>query len=128
MVATDNTILVDTHYVIWQRTKPQELTQAERDLLDNAAIRHVSIASIWGIAILQGLGRVPRDPQLLEVPPGFNLLQVSLPHCRAYTGLPMHHRDPFDRMLVAQAVHENLVLVTRDRPMQTYRQYVTMLP
>lgn len=128
MVAGGNAILVDTHYVIWQRTKPQELTRAERDLLDNAVIRHVSIVSIWEIAMLQGLGRVPPDPQLLEVPPGFDLLQVRLPHCRAYTGLMLHHRDPFDRMLVAQAVHEHLVLVTRDRPMQAYRQYVAMLP
>jgi PIN domain nuclease of toxin-antitoxin system len=128
MVTRGGAILVDTHYVIWQRTKPQSLTADERDILDDAVIRHVSIVSIWEIAILQGLGRVPVDPHLLEVPPGFDLLPVRLPHCRVYAGLPLHHRDPFDRMLVAQARSENLTLVTRDRPMQAYRQSVMILP
>jgi PIN domain nuclease of toxin-antitoxin system len=128
MVTPGGAILVDTHYVIWQRTKPQLLTAGERDIFDNAVARHVSIISIWEIAMLQGLGRVPLDPRLLEVPPGFDLLPVRLPHCRTYAGLPLHHRDPFDRMLVAQAQSENLTLVTRDRPMQGYRQSVTILP
>jgi len=128
MVTAGGAILVDTHYVIWQRTKPLLLTTAERDILDNAVIRHVSIVSIWEIAMLQGLGRLPVDPLLLEVPPGFDLLPVRLPHCRAYAGLPLHHRDPFDRMLVAQARSENLTLVTRDRPMQAYRQSITIVP
>lgn len=128
MVMPSGAILVDTHYVIWQRTKPRSLTTAERDILDNAVIRYVSIVSIWEIAMLQGLGRVPVDPRLLEVPPGFDVLPVRVSHCRAYAGLPLHHRDPFDRMLVAQAQSENLTLVTRDRPMQAYRQSVTILP
>jgi PIN domain nuclease of toxin-antitoxin system len=128
MITPGSAILVDTHYIIWQRTKPGSLTAAERDILDNAVIRQVSIVSIWEIAMLQGLGRVPVDPRLLEVPSGFDLLPVRLPHCQAYAGLALHHRDPFDRMLVAQARSENLTLVTRDRPMQAYRQSVTILP
>jgi len=128
MVTSVDAILIDTHYVLWQRTRPQSLTTVERDILVNAAIRHVSVVSIWEIAMLQGLGRVPLDPHLLEVPPGFDLLPVRLQHCEAYAGLPLHHRDPFDRMLVAQAQSENLTLITRDRPMQVYRQSVTILP
>ena len=128
MVTSVGAILVDTHYVLWQRTRPQSLTAVERDILINAAIRRISIVSIWKIAMLQGLGRVPADPHLLEVPPGFDLLPVRLSHCEAYGRLPLHHRDPFDRMLVAQAQSENLTFLTRDRPMQAYRQNVTILP
>ena len=128
MVTLGGAILVDTHYVLWQRTKPQSLTTAERDIIVNALIRWVSIVTIWEIAMLQGLGRVPADPHLLEMPAGFDLLPVRLRHCEAYARLPLHHRDPFDRMLVAQAQSENLTLVTRDRPMQVYRQSVTILP
>jgi len=128
MVALGGAVLVDTHYVLWQRTKPRTLKQAERDILDNATLRYVSIVSIWEIAMLQGLGRIPPDQQLLDVPPGFDLLQVQLPHCRAYYALPLRHRDPFDRMLVSQAQSEGLMLMTRDRRMQGYRQDVTILP
>lgn len=128
MVTSADAILVDTHYVLWQRTKPQSLTTVERSILDNAVSRHVSIVTIWEIAVLQGLGRLPADPDLLGVTPGFDLLPVRLPHCEAYARLPLHHRDPFDRMLLAQAQSEGLALVTRDRPMQIYRQSVTILP
>ncbi|HZK89516.1 MAG TPA: type II toxin-antitoxin system VapC family toxin [Stellaceae bacterium] len=128
MAAVTGALIVDTHFILWQRIKPQFLTRAERDLIDNASVRHISVVSLWEIAMLFGLGRVPADDQLLEVPQGFDLLPVGLHHCRAYAILPPHHRDPFDRMLLAQAQSEQIPLLTRDRAMAAYHGQVTILP
>jgi PIN domain nuclease of toxin-antitoxin system len=114
------TLLVDTHIFLWTRLRPARLTSAERDLLDAARLRYVSAASLWEIAILQGLERIERDPRLLQVPEGFNLLPISPDHCRALLQLPRHHRDPFDRMLVAQARSEHVPLLTRDAAVAAY--------
>jgi PIN domain nuclease of toxin-antitoxin system len=76
--------------------------------------------TLWEIAILTGLGRVARDDRLLDVPDGFDLLPVLAHHCRALIELPHRHRDPFDRMLIAQARAERLTLLTRDRAIIDY--------
>lgn len=80
----------------------------------------ISVVSLWEIAIMQTIGRLPLDDHLLEVPPGFDLLTVSAAHCKVYARLSMHHRDPFDRMLVAQAQSEGVLLLTRDRRLLAY--------
>lgn len=79
--------------------------------------------------MLLGRGRVPGgDQRLLSVPDGLAWLPIREEHCREFAGLPRMHRDPFDRMLIAQARSENLPLVTRDRAMQGYAQYIMILP
>jgi PIN domain nuclease of toxin-antitoxin system len=108
-------ILVDTHLVLWARIAPERLTTGERRTLDDARARYVSAVSLWQIAILIGLGRVARDERLLAVPDGFELLPLLPDHCRSLVALPQRHRDPFDRMLIAQARAEHLSLLTRDR-------------
>jgi len=113
-------ILVDTHLVLWARMSPERLTGGERCALDDARSCYVSAVSLWEIAILMGLDRLAQDPRLLAVPDGFDLLPVLPDHCRALVALPRQHRDPFDRMLIAQARTEHLALLTRDRAIIAY--------
>jgi PIN domain nuclease of toxin-antitoxin system len=80
----------------------------------------MSAVSLWEIAILMALDRVARDQRLSAVPDGFDLLPVLPDHCRALVALPRRHRDPFDRMLIAQARAERLALLTRDRAIIAY--------
>jgi PIN domain nuclease of toxin-antitoxin system len=120
-------ILVDTHFVLWLRVMPQILTRGERNALDSARICHISVVSLWEIAILLGGGRIPGDEQLLKIPEGFDLLPIRPTHCAALVTLPRHHRDPFDRMLIAQAQAEHVPLLTRDRAMTAYSQQATIL-
>lgn len=127
MAQVTSPILVDTHFILWLRVDPRQLTRGERAILDNAPLRHVSIVSLWEIAIMLTVGRIRPDDHLLETPVGFDLLPVRAEHCRAYASLPMHHRDPFDRMLIAQAQSEHIPLLTRDRAMTAYRKEATIL-
>jgi PIN domain nuclease of toxin-antitoxin system len=113
-------ILVDTHIVLWVQIAPQRLTTEERRLLDNAESRYVSAVTLWETAILMALGRVANDQRLLEIPEGFDLLPVRADHCKALLILPRRHRDPFDRMLIAQASAEHLALLTRDKAIIDY--------
>lgn len=83
---------------------------------------HVSLATAWELGIKESLGRL-RLPEPFEVMlerAGFTLLPIELDHVRRVTRLPFHHRDPFDRMLVAQAQHEGLVLVSADPHITRY--------
>jgi PIN domain nuclease of toxin-antitoxin system len=80
----------------------------------------MSAVSLWEIAILMALDRVAQDQRLLMVPDGFDLLPVLPDHCKALGALPRRHRDPFDRMLIAQARAERLALLTRDRAIIAY--------
>ena len=120
-------VLVDTHFILWLRVAPRELRPGERTALDNATLRYVSIVSLWEVAIMQTIGRLRRDPAFLETPAGFDLLPVDSEHCKAYAALPMHHRDPFDRMLVAQAQTERVPLLTRDRHIAAYAEHAMIL-
>jgi PIN domain nuclease of toxin-antitoxin system len=113
-------VLVDTHILVWVRAAQERLVGWERRALDSARLRYVSSATLWEIAILMTLGRVAEDERLLDLPGGFDLLPVRPEHCKALTMLPTLHRDPFDRMLIAQARVENLPLLTRDRRILAY--------
>ena len=113
-------LLVDTHLVLWARIAPERLKPGERRALDDAPSCYVSAVSLWEIAILMALDRVARDERLFAVPDGFDLLPVLPDHCRALLALPRRHRDPFDRMLIAQARAERLALLTRDSAIIAY--------
>jgi PIN domain nuclease of toxin-antitoxin system len=123
----NGSVLLDTHIFVWARLRPHRLTAGEIRTLEEARIRYVSAVNLWEIAILQGLQRIESEPALLEVPAEFDLLPVRPEHCRALLGLQPHHRDPFDRMLIAQAQSERVPLLTRDRTMTAYSAHATIL-
>jgi PIN domain nuclease of toxin-antitoxin system len=120
-------ILVDTHILLWIRTEPEILRAGELRTIESAQIRYVSCVTLWEFGILIGLGRVEANERLLDVPEGYDLLPISPAHCKAFAELPRHHRDPFDRMLIAQAQSEHIPLLTRDRAMTAYRNEATIL-
>lgn len=115
-------LLVDTHVLLWLMTGEPVAAAAADALADPRNDVFVSVASLWEIAIKEGRGRLapPEDPAAAAVAVGFSLLGIDPSHARAVRDLPDHHRDPFDRMLVAQARQEQLTLVTRDRRLSDY--------
>lgn len=86
----------------------------------------ISIASLWELTIKRALGKLkfPADPETVLRGEGFAVLPISVPHLRQFEALPLLHRDPFDRMLVAQATVEGVPLVTND---DRVRQYGTTI-
>ncbi len=115
-------LLLDTHVVLWWLAgDPLEESAAER-IADPATLVYVSAASVWEVALKRALGKVRLDGSLGEAvtAAGFEPLRITLEHAERAGSLPDHHRDPFDRMLVAQAQLEDLVVVTRDRRLAAY--------
>ena len=113
-------LLLDTHIFLWLRVAPTKLTERERAIIDTAPRRCVSVVTFWEIALLVSLGRIDNDPRLMALPQGVDLLPLQPGHCLELIALPQIHRDPFDRMLIAQARVENLMLVTRDAKITSY--------
>ncbi len=116
--------LLDTHIFLWWIGDAPELGPAARDAIaDPEALVLISAASAWEIAIKAAMGRIRihLDDVLRGIrESGFTELPVRAEHGLAAGALPLHHRDPFDRMLVAQARHEGLTLITRDRRIEPY--------
>jgi PIN domain nuclease of toxin-antitoxin system len=108
-------LLLDTHVLIWWDAGRKISAEAHR-AIERADVVYVSAVSAWEVAIKTGLGRLhpTRTVEEATLESGFLELPVSFRHAERVAGLPAHHRDPFDRMLVAQAEVEGLRLVTRD--------------
>lgn len=119
-------LLLDTHVALWAITDSPRLPQSARDLiLSPKSTVWVSAASIWEIAIKHALGRgdMPvssRDAARYFTESGYRLLPIEPEHAVAVEALPPHHQDPFDRLLVAQALVEPMRLVTHDRLVALY--------
>lgn len=115
-------LLLDTHVVIWWLTDDPTLAADIKDRLDHEPDVYVSAATLWEVAIKQAIGKLPENALLAEriLDCGFTPLPVTAEHALAAGQLPMIHRDPFDRMLVAQAQCEELTLVTRDENCRNY--------
>ena len=119
---TAGRLLLDTHVFIWWRGEPGRLSSEARSRIATADIVFVSAASAWEAAIKASLGRLDL-PDTFEsgvLASGFEKLLVTFHHTEQVIGLPHHHRDPFDRMLVAQAQAEGLTLVTHDPLLEPY--------
>lgn len=117
-----NRLLLDTHVFLWWRGEPFRLTPDVRNRIATADIVFVSAASAWEAAIKVSLGRLEL-PDTIEagvLASGFERLLITFSHAERVTGLPLHHKDPFDRILVAQAQAEGLTLVTHDRLLEPY--------
>lgn len=119
--------LLDTHTVLWFLQDAPELPDAVAARIEAAdAINHVSMASIWEVAIKASLGKLVLPYSLeTELPgilerSGFAMLNLSFHHMGRVSRLPFHHRDPFDRVLVAQAQIEDLTLLSRDPSLDAY--------
>ena len=119
-------LLLDTHVFLWWIDDDPRMSRRSRSLISHADKILVSVASVWEIAIKAGLGQ-------LEVPPDlrrylvrqlarneFELLPVLFEHAVAVRDLPLHHRDPFDRLLIAQSLTERLALISHDARMRAY--------
>jgi PIN domain nuclease of toxin-antitoxin system len=123
-------LLLDTHIVLWVLNGSRELKAPARRLIESASAVHVSAASVWEVAIKQRLGKITVDPdELVEQldASGFVELPVLARHAAAVAKLPLHHHDPFDRLLVAQAVSEPLRLLTADQALLPYSELVTLV-
>lgn len=121
-------LLLDTNVLLWWLAADARLTpRAQRAIADDPDAV-VSAVSVWEIAIKRGLGKLDVDDTVYDriTASGFRLLPVLFAHAVEVEGLPVVHRDPFDRMLVAQARHEGLALVTADRRLASYP--VTVIP
>lgn len=117
-----NRLLLDTHVFLWWRENNARLGLPARNAIATAELVFVSSASAWEIAIKSSLGKVrlPRPFSEGVEDSGFIELPIRFEHAAAVEILPAHHNDPFDRMLLAQAVVEKLVVVTHDRAMEPY--------
>jgi PIN domain nuclease of toxin-antitoxin system len=116
-------LLLDTHAALWFLSGDERLAEsARRQLTDDANRVLLSAAVVWEVAIKRSLGKlvVPEEYLSLLLGAGVQALAVSVDHAAAVEGLPWHHRDPFDRMLVAQASVEAAALVSRDDAFRPY--------
>jgi PIN domain nuclease of toxin-antitoxin system len=116
-------LLLDTHAALWFLSGDDRLsTSARQHLTDPANRVLLSAAVVWEIAIKRALGKitVPDEYLALLLNAGVGALAVSVEHAAAVERLPPHHRDPFDRMLVAQAIAEGAAVVTRDEALRRY--------
>jgi PIN domain nuclease of toxin-antitoxin system len=116
-------LLLDTHAFIWWTAVDSRLVESARAAIADSANRViVSAASIWEISVKRASGKLtfPDDTLRVLTRTGFDTLDVTPSHAEAAGSLPLHHTDPFDRMLIAQAKVEGFVLVSMDRQLLPY--------
>jgi hypothetical protein len=123
-------LLLDTHILLWLMQDAPQLSPAARRLIEQAESVHVSSVSLWEVAIKRGLGKLRLDPEVLDAHLSVSAVQalgVTWAHARQLRALPAHHGDPFDRMLVAQAMSEPLHLLTHDAALAPYSELVILV-
>jgi PIN domain nuclease of toxin-antitoxin system len=116
-------LLLDTHALLWWLADDGSLTHEAREAISAPeSLVAVSAASAWEISIKKALGKLeaPGDLEAQLTRHQFTPLAITVAHALAAGSLPPHHHDPFDRMLVAQAIAENLTIVTRDPRLPLY--------
>jgi PIN domain nuclease of toxin-antitoxin system len=115
--------LLDTHTLLWWLNDSPQLGPRCREVIRNDRNQvFVSAATTWEISIKMAIGklRAPEDMDSVVEDEGFSKLPISLYHGQLAGSLPAHHRDPFDRMLIAQAQAEGLILITADENISLY--------
>lgn len=116
-------LLLDTQAFLWFESGDQRMTLVARQaILNPDNIKFISMASFWEVTIKNSLGKlelhIPFD-DLLNLT-GYSHLHISGEHLKLLRSLPFHHRDPFDRMLISQALHENLIIISADKQFDLY--------
>ncbi len=118
--------LLDTHTFIWFINGDNELSRNARELIEaDDSVNFISIASIWEIAIKISLGKLQLNTSFEEIDRqidnnGFHLLPITFEHTLLLSRLPFHHRDPFDRMIIAQSVANRLTVISKDSNLKNY--------
>ncbi len=123
-------ILLDTHIYIWWLMESPKLSEAARRLIGQAEEIHVSTASLWEAAIKATTGKLEADIEDLRRQIGLNhfqILPVTDTHVSTFARLPLLHKDPFDRMLVAQSMAEPLRLITADKRLPQYTSMIELV-
>ena len=115
-------LLLDTHALLWWLADEGLIPQAREAIADPANLVAVSAASAWEISIKKALGKLsaPDDLEQQVQTSGFIPLPITIAHALAAGQLSRHHEDPFDRILVAQAIAEGMTIVTRDKRFEDY--------
>ncbi len=120
-------VLLDTHAFLWLITGDDRLSEnARQTFLNTENNLFFSAASLWEICIKKSLGKISLKDgwfQTIQEEMEINTIQwlpIEMTHCAEVTELPFHHRDPFDRMLIAQAIVEEMKLISRDSPLSNY--------
>lgn len=120
-------VLLDTHAFLWLVTGDVRLTEnARQTFLNTEKSLFFSAASLWEICIKKSLGKISLRNgwfQTIQEEMEINTIQwlpIEMTHCAEVAELPFHHRDPFDRMLIAQAIVEDMQLLSRDRRLSDY--------
>jgi PIN domain nuclease of toxin-antitoxin system len=118
--------LLDTHLLLWAAGQPERLSKPARELIENPDnALYFSAASIWEIAIKSSLGRedFKADSRLIRrglIDNGYREISISSEHAAGVQSLPLVHKDPFDRLLIAQSLVEGMPLVTMDPLLSQY--------
>lgn len=123
-------ILLDTHIFLWWLKDDRKLSKKARTIIQNAEEVYISSASIWESAIKMQLGKLSVEMNLLLDSienEGFIELPITIKHAALVAELPGHHRDPFDRMLIAQTISEPLRFLTADVTIKIYSELVEMV-
>lgn len=118
-------LLLDTHVFLWWQTDDASLKPSVRERIADASEVYVSAVVAWEIVIKQAIGKLEgiqgeRTIESAITGLGFTELPIRVAHAERVATLPQHHKDPFDRILVAQALCEDLILVSHDRKLEPY--------
>jgi len=120
-------VLLDTYTFLWLITDDERLSEtARRTFLDPENILFFSVASLWELCIKKSLGKISLKTgwlQIIQKEVRSNAVQwlpIEIQHCAEVADLPFHHRDPFDRLLIAQAMVEDMQLLSRDNRLSAY--------
>ncbi len=119
-------ILLDTHIFIWCNDEPSKITKKALEIIeDQNNTIYISAVVIWEMTVKKMLGKLesPDDPLAIAVKEGFIPLPITGEHALALKTLESHHSDPFDRLLIAQAKHENFTLLTHDKTVMKYADF-----
>ena len=119
-------LLLDTHTFLWFFDDPDKLSKTvQHALADQANVCFLSVVSVWEIQIKIGLGKLSLTQTIgdaigVTLNDGLQILPADLDHIYSLARLPGHHSDPFDRLLIAQALFEGLTIVTKDKKIERY--------
>lgn len=119
--------LLDTHTFLWFAAGDKQIPKSSVTIIeDNNQLCYLSIASLWEFTIKSQIGKLLKAPELNELVQtaqenNITILPINPSHLQTLSALPFHHRDPFDRIIFAQAIAENLTLISRDKIAKSYK-------